>query len=62
MTGERYSFDDEFRRVLYESIARNTGIPPQQFIDMPLDEKRKYMEKRSGQKMNLVFLGIDRTH
>ncbi len=50
---------ENFRSVIYRAIERNTGMNPQDFIDMPLDKQRRYMEKRAGRRMTISGVGLD---
>ena len=38
----------ELRQTVYGVIVDRIGMNPQVFVDMPISEQRKYMERRTG--------------
>ncbi|MAG37960.1 hypothetical protein CMI45_01050 [Candidatus Pacearchaeota archaeon] len=48
---------EDFRRAIYEVIEDRTGMNPHVFVDLPIDEQRKHMERRTGKPMQ--FTGVD---
>jgi hypothetical protein len=43
-----------FRQRIYGVIADRAGMNPQDFFDMPIDERRRIVEERAGEPMRFT--------